>query len=156
MSTIAVKDGIIAYDSRTTRGRTILDDDADKKHEKNGVYFFMVGAVCDYPKLIEAFFDPNIKVFELEASAFVVENEKLFTIGVDEKRGLWKTLENPIKPNAMGSGEEHAITAMDCGLTAAEAVEMAKKRDSSTGGKVRTYKIKNNENNENNENNWLI
>lgn len=39
---------------------------------------------------------------------------------------------------AIGSGAVHAITAMDCGKTAAQAVQMAAKRDCNTGGKVVT------------------
>ena len=43
---------------------------------------------------------------------------------------------------AIGSGSNNAITAMDMGATAAEAVEMAKKRDTGTGGLVRTLVIR--------------
>jgi hypothetical protein len=38
----------------------------------------------------------------------------------------------------MGRGSDHAMTAMDMGATAAESGEMAQKRDTSTGGVVRT------------------
>lgn len=141
MTTIAIKDGIIAYDSRLTRQGLIVDDDAEKKYEKNGVVFFMVGSVCDYQKLIDLFFDPEKETPDLEASAFVIKKGELFTIGVDENRGFWKSPGNITKPDAMGSGGEHAITAMDCGLTAVEAVEMAKKRDTCTGGRVRKYVV---------------
>jgi hypothetical protein len=43
---------------------------------------------------------------------------------------------------AIGTGTDHAITAMDCGLSAREAVKMAMKRDTGTGGRIRTYKVK--------------
>ena len=37
MTTIAYKDGVIAYDSRVTRGDLITDDDCDKCIERDGV-----------------------------------------------------------------------------------------------------------------------
>lgn len=45
-------------------------------------------------------------------------------------------------PIAIGSGSAHAITAMDIGKTAIEAVEYAILRDSSTGGKVNHVRVK--------------
>jgi len=45
-------------------------------------------------------------------------------------------------PRAFGSGELHALTAMDMGASAKEAVGMAAKRDIYTGGKINTFKLK--------------
>ena len=42
----------------------------------------------------------------------------------------------------IGSGADHGLTAMDCGLSAKEAVKKAAYRDLGTGGKIRTYKLK--------------
>jgi hypothetical protein len=41
-------------------------------------------------------------------------------------------------PPHLGSGSDHAMTALDMGATAAESVKMAKTRDISIGGVVRT------------------
>lgn len=41
---------------------------------------------------------------------------------------------------AIGSGAKHALTAMDLGLDAKEAVKMAMKRDIYTGGRIRTFR----------------
>lgn len=46
------------------------------------------------------------------------------------------------KTAAIGSGCQFAIAAMECGKTAKEAIEVAKKFDSGTGGKVKAVKIK--------------
>jgi ATP-dependent protease HslVU (ClpYQ) peptidase subunit len=43
---------------------------------------------------------------------------------------------------AIGSGGRHAITAMDCGKNAATAVQMAIKRDSNSGGRIVTMRLK--------------
>lgn len=42
---------------------------------------------------------------------------------------------------AIGSGMYYALTAMDCGCSAEEAVKMAAKRDVNTGGEIRIFKI---------------
>ncbi len=42
---------------------------------------------------------------------------------------------------AIGSGAPHAITAMDCGKSARQAVQMAMKRDSGTGGRIVTMRL---------------
>lgn len=42
---------------------------------------------------------------------------------------------------AAGSGQDHAITALDLGLSAKKAVKMAIKRNPSSGGKVRVFKV---------------
>lgn len=44
---------------------------------------------------------------------------------------------SPIEaPAAIGSGADHALTAMDCGKSPEEAVEYAARRDPNTGGKT--------------------
>lgn len=95
MTTIAYKDGVIAYDSRVTRGDLITDDDCDKCIERDGVKFFMSGALCDYDALVGAYFGtaPSGKV---DASAIVVDAGKLMMVAVDDDTGLWKS---PIKPD---------------------------------------------------------
>jgi ATP-dependent protease HslVU (ClpYQ) peptidase subunit len=72
-----------------------------------------------------------------------VDSGALVLIGHDKKTGFWKDRLRPDNAFALGSGSHFALTAMDMGATAAEAVEMAKKRDTSTGGLVRTLVISN-------------
>jgi|TARA_R110000803_G_scaffold54828_1_gene111652 hypothetical protein len=55
---------------------------------------------------------------------------------------LTKTPEKPDMMLCIGSGADHGLTAMDCGLSAKEAVKKAAYRDLGTGGKIRTYKLK--------------
>jgi ATP-dependent protease HslVU (ClpYQ) peptidase subunit len=43
--------------------------------------------------------------------------------------------------DAIGSGEEYAIGAMDAGLSAKDAVKIACNRDIYSGGRIRTFKI---------------
>lgn len=139
MTTIAYKDGIIAYDSRVSAGRTIIYDDVDKKRERDGVFFFGTGSTSEINELIGAYFGEEI-VGECNAAAMVLHDGELMIIGYSDG----KVFKSPVyadKPYAIGSGEDHALTAFDMGATAYQAVEMAAKRDTGTGGKIRTLTI---------------
>lgn len=136
MTTIAYKDGVIAYDSRVTRGTTIDYDDYEKCIESNGVKFALSGATGDHPRLIEAYFGADHK--NVDACALAFDGETIWVVGHNDADGLWKTAVSPERVYAIGSGSSHALTAMDMGASAAEAIEMAKKRDTCTGGQVRT------------------
>lgn len=141
MTTIAYKDGVIAYDSRICNGSAIQHDDFEKCQERDGVRFVLTGYVCDYSKLVGAWFSEPV-VGIVECSALVFDGKSLCYAAYNAEHGLCKT---PIwldRPYVLGSGSDHAMTAMDMGSTAAEAVEMAKKRDASTGGQVRTLVIR--------------
>lgn len=140
MTTIAYKDGVIAYDSRSTRGTTILDDDTNKLQVVKGVRFLCTGATCDFAALIAAFFGADAPS-AVEASALAWDGSALWLVGHDDKTGAWKDSLELDRPYAIGSGSNHALTAMDMGATAVEAIQMAKKRDTCTGGRVRKLVI---------------
>jgi ATP-dependent protease HslVU (ClpYQ) peptidase subunit len=141
MTTIAYKDGIIAYDSQITRGDTITYDDYEKCHDVNGVKFFCSGAVPDYQALFDAYFGGKPSA-PIDAMAIVLDGEQLLLVAVDNDTGLWKSPIIMDRPYAIGSGSPYAFAAMDMGGTAYQAVEAAKKRDTSTGGLIRTLTIK--------------
>jgi 20S proteasome alpha/beta subunit len=140
MTTIAYKDGVIAYDSRQTRGSSIVSDNSVKCQVVDGVSFFLSGAVCDEKALIAAYFGtpPSAPV---ECSGFVVDDTVLMMVGVDDKTGVWKQPLDPANPDAIGSGSAYALAAMDMGATAEEAVRAAMRRDVYTGGTIRTFTI---------------
>lgn len=140
MTTIAYKDGIIAYDSRSLCGGTIVDDDFEKSREVDGVRYFFCGTVSDIDDLVAAC-KAKDKEAHGDCSALVVENGELYYCGMNDKES-WKLKIKFDVPRAIGSGEDHALTAMDMGATAKEAVKWAMKRDTGTGGRVRTYKVK--------------
>ncbi|MBD1602092.1 proteasome subunit beta [Pseudomonas typographi] len=141
MTTIAYKDGVIAYDSRCTRGTTITDDDCEKLETVKGVHFLCTGCTCDFGALIGAYFG-TASATPVEASGYAVDGGTLWLIGYDDKTGFWKNRISPDRADAIGNGSPFALTAMDMGATAAEAIEMAKRRDTCTGGQVRTLTIK--------------
>jgi hypothetical protein len=140
MTTIAYKDGVIAYDSQIARGDVITYDDYEKCIEQGGVKFFCSGAVPDFQRLVDAYFgakpDGNI-----DATALVLDGESLMMVAVDDATGLWKSPVLRDRPYAIGSGTPYAFAAMDMGASAEKAVEMAARRDTSTGGKIRSMRI---------------
>lgn len=139
ITTIAYKDGIIAYDSRATRGNLIATDNYDKCAKADGVLFFFSGAAGDVRHLVDAYLKGVTPPKEADIYAIVVDQGVVYRAGTDG--GLfWK--EKASAYDAIGSGYAHALTAMDCGLSAIEAVKMAAKRDTGTGGKIRHYKVK--------------
>ena len=140
MTCIAYKNGVIAYDSQITCGSTITYDDYEKCHEVKGVRFVMCGKTSDYTALQDAYFGTSVTK-EVDASAIVADGEGIWCVGASVEDGFWK---RPIPASAIyaiGSGADLAITAMDMGATAYQAVQMAAKRDTGTGGTIRTVII---------------
>lgn len=140
MTTIAYKDGVIAYDSRQTRSGAIVSDNAPKCQVVDGVSFFLSGAVCDERALIAAYFGTPSSA-PVECSGYAVDGGRLLMVGHDDKTGVWKQDLDPTNPDAIGSGSAYALAAMDMGASAEEAVRAAMKRDIYTGGRVRTVRI---------------
>lgn len=141
MTTIAFKNGIIAYDSRMMKGDTILSDKYNKMEEHNGVYFFFCGSTCDFEVFVNCYFGEPAP-HNIDCSAFVFDKGKLFSVGVFDK--YKRIFKDPVPLNiedSMGSGERFALAYMDCGFSAEKAIEMTKKRDSGTGGEVHTFKL---------------
>lgn len=107
MTTIAYKDGVIAYDSQITRGDVITYDDYEKCIDQAGVKFFCCGTVSDYQRLVDVYFgakpDGNI-----DATAIVLDGESLMMVAVDDSTGLWKSPVLRDRPYAIGSGTPYA------------------------------------------------
>lgn len=135
MTTIAYKDGIVAYDSRCCAGPLITTDDYDKKTIIGDSLFFMSGDLGHQQRFMEDWPNPSAKhpVFGIRIHKGVVYRF------ISDEHGYWQlSLDYPW---AEGSGADHAFTAMDLGCSAKEAVKMAMKRDAGTGGRIRTYKV---------------
>jgi ATP-dependent protease HslVU (ClpYQ) peptidase subunit len=128
----------IAYDGRTTRGEVVINDSSEKMSERDGVKFFLCGATCDYDLLISMYFGGKSKIVP-EANAFVSDGGLVYRIGCSEEGVFWKCA--PDCDDAIGSGWAFAISAMDFGRCAEEAVEYAAKRDLYTGGKITVVNV---------------
>lgn len=139
MTTIAYKDGVIAYDSLVTAGDTVMYDDFDKKSERDGVLFFGAGSTQDIQLLITAYFG-EVPSFDLDARALVFRDGRLSVLCFSDGR-VYESDVLLDRNYAIGSGRDHAFTAMDMGASALQAVELAAKRDTCTGGLIRTFTL---------------
>lgn len=142
MTTIAYKDGIIAYDGRITSEGVIYQDDREKKHELDGLVFFYAGSESDRGIFMESYKTSQNKKDEvLNSIAYVLDDGVLYECAVADNKEFWKVKVDLDVLQAIGSGFKFAMAAMDCGKTAKEAIEITAKRDIYTGGKIRTFKI---------------
>ena len=140
MTTLAYKDNIISFDSQVTQGDTILDDAFNKCIRRKGAIFVFCGVMNLYDEVVNEFFNENGE-FNDYIGGFIYYKEQLYLFGADKETEFWVQKLDMNKHYACGSGKDHALTAMDMGATAKEAIKMAIKRDVNTGGKVREVKI---------------
>jgi hypothetical protein len=139
MTTIAYRDGVIAFDSRVCEDDLILSDSYNKSYESDALNIFYAGDVLMLPALIECLKGgeaPNVG--EIEA---IVWTGNILLWVVLEQGMFFKTPMELGARFAIGSGKAHAYTAMDMGADAVTAVKMAAKRDKNTGGSVNTFSI---------------
>jgi len=142
LTTIAIKDGIIAYDSLLTSNGIVSQYDYNKKHIVNGVAFFFTGSLADYMRLVSLYFGDDESIKDVDCRAYVVDGGKLYLVGVDDETGIHKSPLSEDNIAAIGSGAHFALTAMDMGETSRRAVMWAAKRDIYTGGRIRTFKVR--------------
>lgn len=129
----------IAVDSRFTRGDMISTDNGNKIIKRDGVTFVLAGQSAMYPDLVDMWFGGDVKE-ELACSALVVSKGKVYHYGLDGDRDISSEL---IEENfTMGSGATWALSSMDHGKSAKDAVKYAMTRDVYTGGKIRLIKVK--------------
>lgn len=143
MTTIAYKDGVIAFDSRVTNSGIIINDDAEKFHIKGGKRFFYSGAESDIDRLIDGYLGGLIKLEHgVDGNAIVAEDVSgLYFVGVTEDFELWRCGIDHGIVYAIGSGRDFALAFMDAGMSAVDAVKMTCKRDVYTGGTIRSYDL---------------
>lgn len=146
MTTVAFKEGSMASDSRytdavgITRGPKIFRTKTGKKEVLIGICGDAYAAMMfvDYygsgdkelHKVLVDMTDDNFEVLIWDGKKLWIANRYCRPLELEEPY------------YAIGSGAQHAITALDCGKSATQAVQMAAKRDSSTGGRTVTMRLK--------------
>jgi len=147
MTTIAYKDGVIAYDSYATIGDCIVDQDYVKMRKVDKLRFFICGDVAGVESLIKSYVTGEVTSEDAETAestvAWVVDGGNIYRLLIHPDEGKLATepqrFDNVM---TMGSGGEYALGALDAGASAKEAVKIAAGRDVHTGGKIRTFKVK--------------
>lgn len=140
MTTIAVRDGKMACDSRITGGfiaatKTKIITGRNCLVGFCGDYIacysgalWLAGELSDRPSTSDS---DDVLFLVLRGKDIYLADAQLREAPVGGK--YW----------AIGSGEQAAMTAMHMGATAKEAVKMAKLVDECTGGRVREFSLEN-------------
>lgn len=156
MTSIAYKDGVMAGDGRMTIGSTVTSDKTTKIFKINNCLVGFAGRYSSGLRFVDWFegFDLANKIQEQEP--FVSVNipdflpDEEFTAIVaypptpDYPEGIVMQFEGGNAffeieaPCAIGSGSDFLIGAMDAGASAEQAVIIATKRDTHSGGEVKT------------------
>ena len=139
MTTIAYRHGIIAVDSLATAGGVIINNSFNKITKKNDVVFVTTGNLHNKNDLINAYFGKDYDK-NADIDAIIEDDGQVYVAGLDKDHGFWK-FNITGGMYAIGSGSDHAWTAMDMGCDAEKAVRMAMKRDIYTGGRVIIHKV---------------
>lgn len=140
MTTIAYhhKDKTISVDSRTTQGNLISTDEANKV-VRNGIgVWFVSGLVADAPYLTMLNHNDKPSV-ELGCSALLIKNSVAYLVTILDGFCIHTQVDYNI---SIGSGSDFALAAMDFGKGSKDAIKYAMTRDSATGGKIQTVKVK--------------
>ena len=139
MTIICWKGGIIAADSQTTNG--VLAGKTKKLFKLKNAAIGFAGLLTDGLKLIEFLKSDEDKPPEL--------SEDFESLMMDLRTGKCAYYDRTLiavkimdKFEAIGTGSELAIGAMEHGATAIEAVRVAIKRDINSGGRVVVIRMK--------------
>lgn len=143
MTTVAFRDGVMASDSRAvdshgiTVSKKIFRKKVGKKEHLVGVCGDLIAAMLfvDWygsgdDKILAALRAAGV---DADFHVLVWTGSKLFTAN-----SLCRLVEVEEAFYSVGSGAAHAMTAMDCGKSAAQAVALAARRDPNTGGRTVT------------------
>lgn len=151
MTTIAFKDSVMASDSRysetsvgITRGPKIFRKNIAKPGKPAKDVLIGIAGDVFAAMLFVDWYGTNDA--DLHKTLTEMTDDGFFVMIWDGKKLLeanryCRPCEIAEPYYAIGSGGVHAITAMDCGRTAIQAVQMAAKRDSATGGRIVHFKL---------------
>lgn len=143
MTTIAYdhKEKLLAIDGRLSADNKILQEDFQKWHKDDNDYWFFCGLNSDEQRMIDAFKSGDIsdKNWDVEVSAFLVSDGEVYHCVIDDKGKPIKSL--CTYNDALGTGADFALSAMDHGKTATDAVRYAMTRDMCSGGNITGFDV---------------
>jgi ATP-dependent protease HslVU (ClpYQ) peptidase subunit len=139
MTTIAYKDGILATDSRVTRGDMIVQGSAQKLWRgDDGSLIAISGQMTEASELLRWLIRPSGERPPISEKITVIVVRPSRSVEIWEENGMYTP---SMRFGAWGSGAPTALGAMHAGASAQEAVEIASKIDVWTGGDVQSMAI---------------
>ncbi|MBL4795908.1 MAG: hypothetical protein JKY50_00685 [Oleispira sp.] len=142
MTTIAWDGRYLAADSRTTAHDTIMSDES-VKIIITGDYVIAISGSTDADDILIEAIKNGQGSSKKNSGAIFLTNNKAYKCSFGEDGELWICPSN--YKNSIGTGRDHALTAMDLGCTAMDAIKFAIKRDTGSGGLIRYYDTKSKE-----------
>lgn len=138
MTTIAYDGKTVAVDSRRTRGSVIITDKAEKFKISGSDVFILAGATDEINFFVRNF-QPNKEcdMNGCDASGVLISDGHVYAVGVHEGR-LFSCVSTG-DAFCDGSGGSFAISSIDHGKTAEQAVKYAITRDIYSGGHVHVF-----------------
>lgn len=138
---VCLKTGVIACDSRIIAGDMIMCDSEIKRSKVDGELHFTTGDTDDTDIMLDIILNSGIckrdslianVVYTKKGKVFysLFENGELETHKITHSRGF-------------GNGGELALSALDFGCSARDAIKYAITRNIYCGGKIHSYKIPN-------------
>lgn len=141
MTTIAMKDGIIASDTQLTWGSERHYTTKIVELSRSGLVIACAGIARSERRAHEIFSDPNWKSMDLserakEFSALLFDGTQLYLL-----TGNYIPIPVTDTYIAIGSGAAYALAAMSLGCSAKDAVKVASRFDIYTNDIVEEYEI---------------
>lgn len=138
MTTVAYRDGVLAGDGRVTMGDTVVSNTERKVHKLRGGRLYGYAGNSEDAELLK------LALMKGEAPPLLdnVQGLLIHSDGVIElyEGKVWQQVKEPYY--AIGTGGPLALVLMDAGLSSKDAVKLSIKRDTNSGGKIRTVKLK--------------
>jgi len=147
VTTVAFKDGVMAADSRGNDENVgiVAIPKVFRKKIKGKEYIFGVAGYWEAALMFVEWFRTRDNALHERLMKLSGDGEFDVLIWDGKKLLAADQLMYPTEVTeayyALGSGAKHAITAMDCGKSARQAIQMAMKRDSNTGGRVVSMRL---------------
>ena len=131
----------IAVDGRTTSGGVINTETAEKWVQDGDDFWFICGSVSDEERLINHInaIEPEAPKWAIECAALLVRGSTVYLCTVTEEGE--PSVSKIGYSDGIGSGGVFALTALDHGKSAHEAVAYAATRDTGTGGKIMVMNV---------------
>jgi hypothetical protein len=150
MTTVAFRDGVMAADSRGNDEHVgiVPIPKVFKKKIKGKEYIFGVAGYWEAAMMFIEWYRTRDNALHERLMKLTGDNDFDVLIWDGKKLMCADAFMYPVEVTeeyyAIGSGAAHAITAMDCGKSARQAVQMSMKRDPSTGGRIVSMRLHDN------------
>ena len=132
----------IACDGLVVRDGVILSTKFEKYFVRDGMVFLMAGSTCEFDEIIDMVCK-GVKKTEVRTSSLCmyVQESIVAMVFIDSDGNVCTDVIT--HDDAIGSGENWALAALDMGKSAHDAVEYASTRDIYTGGSVLVFDVEN-------------